>query len=136
MSQQYVEALENCQLVAGEAVKLYRVLADSAEEFRELVEDYGEKEGEDNIASLNSFQPRRSGWADCIAPNRLVVQDLERIIEYCLAQKPRTVDHRLALKLTAPVLKKAKAALAVLESLPPPPPDGGDGGESLTWRAA
>jgi hypothetical protein len=51
------------------------------------------------------------------------------IIEYCLAKKPRTADYRLAIKVTIPVMKKVKAALAVLESLPPPPPDGGDGGE-------
>jgi hypothetical protein len=133
MSQQHIDALENCQLVAGEACKLYEVLADSMEEFHELVEDYGGEEGGGaNVAVLDL--PVR-GWADRVAAHRLVVQDLEQIIEYCLGQKPRTADHRLAIKLTTPILKKAKAALAVLDSLPPPPPPPSGGGGRLR-RAA
>jgi hypothetical protein len=126
---EYVEALENCRLATDEVCNLYYALADIAEEFHELLEDYGgEEKGKANIVALNPFQPITQRWADCLAARRLVVRDLEAIVEYCLAQKPRTADHRLAIKLTAPVLKKVKATLAVLESLPPPPSDGGGGG--------
>jgi hypothetical protein len=119
MSQQHIDALENSALAAAEVVKLLQTLADSMEEFHELVEDY---EGEANVVTLDL--PVR-GWADCIASHRLVARDMERLVEYCLAQRPRTSAHRLALKLTRPVLKMVKEALVVLESLPPPPPGGG-----------
>jgi hypothetical protein len=77
MGREYVEALENCQLAAEEAVRLYHVLADIAEEFHELVEDYGgEENGEANVVAINSFRPPVSEWADCVAAHRLVVRDL------------------------------------------------------------